>query len=145
VEEDLILYSGRIEELQNKLKEEHTIPIDLTWGPLDLVLVDRLSLSQIDYELLQDQDELERNTASTGPLLATLFVQASDKKKCSVCDVMNPLTAIKCGACTSKFSLECCQVKGSGRVIRPSLLLTPLGRGKQGRYNSSWAVSLHSF
>jgi hypothetical protein len=35
-----------------------------------------------------------------------------------------------------------CQVKGSGRVIRPSLLLSPLGRGKQGRYNSSWAVSL---
>jgi hypothetical protein len=38
-----------------------------------------------------------------------------------------------------------CQVKGSGRVIRPSLHLSPLGRGKQGRYNSSWAVSLHSF
>jgi hypothetical protein len=107
VEEDLILYSGRIEELQNKLKEEHAIPIDLTWGPLDLVLVDRLSLSQIDCELLQDEDKLERNTASTGPLLATLFVQALDKKKCSVCDVMNPLTAIKCVACTSKFSLEC--------------------------------------
>jgi hypothetical protein len=109
VEEDLILYLGQIEELQNKLKEEHAIPIDLTWGPLNLVLVDRLSLSQIDYELLQDQDqdELERNTASTGPLLATLFVQALDKKKCSVCDVMNPLTAIKCVACTSKFLLEC--------------------------------------
>jgi hypothetical protein len=35
-----------------------------------------------------------------------------------------------------------CQVKGSGRVIRPSLLLSPLGRGKQRRYNSSWACSL---
>jgi hypothetical protein len=107
MEEDLILYSGRIEELQNKLKEEHTIPIDLTWVPLDYVLVDRLSLSQIDCELLQDQDELERTTVSTGPLLAALFAQASDEKKCSLCAVMNPLTAIKCVVCASNFSLEC--------------------------------------